>query len=107
MCFFFFKQKTSYDMRISDWSSDVCSSDLIDKDTECGQSKSVDRASRLHPKCPAVFTAALCRSRPKSVLSRSRARDCRGPRIRGRAHSGCPEVIRDKKVVCVKFCKIA
>src|SRR3546814_15538320 len=25
---FFFKQKTSYDMRISDWSSDVCSSDL-------------------------------------------------------------------------------
>src|SRR3546814_1731662 len=27
-CFFFFKQKTAYDMRISDWSSDVCSSDL-------------------------------------------------------------------------------
>src|SRR3546814_14983436 len=30
MYFFFFKQKTAYDMRISDWSSDVCSSDLID-----------------------------------------------------------------------------
>src|SRR3546814_7396704 len=28
--FFFFKQKTAYEMRISDWSSDVCSSDLID-----------------------------------------------------------------------------
>src|SRR3546814_3923555 len=27
-CFFFFKQKTAYEMRISDWSSDVCSSDL-------------------------------------------------------------------------------
>src|SRR3546814_4803606 len=27
--FFFFKQKTAYDMRISDWSSDVCSSDLV------------------------------------------------------------------------------
>src|SRR3546814_1687755 len=26
-CFFFFKQKTAYEMRISDWSSDVCSSD--------------------------------------------------------------------------------
>src|SRR3546814_8041461 len=26
--YFFFKQKTSYEMRISDWSSDVCSSDL-------------------------------------------------------------------------------
>src|SRR3546814_11873104 len=28
MCIFFFKQKTAYEMRISDWSSDVCSSDL-------------------------------------------------------------------------------
>src|SRR3546814_2173991 len=28
MCVFFFKQKTAYEMRISDWSSDVCSSDL-------------------------------------------------------------------------------
>src|SRR3546814_9082673 len=27
--FFFFKHKTAYDMRISDWSSDVCSSDLL------------------------------------------------------------------------------
>src|SRR3546814_5423534 len=29
--FFFFKQKTAYEMRISDWSSDVCSSDLIER----------------------------------------------------------------------------
>src|SRR3546814_8442086 len=29
MCVFFFKQKTAYEMRISDWSSDVCSSDLL------------------------------------------------------------------------------
>src|SRR3546814_18895549 len=29
--FFFFKQKTAYEMRISDWSSDVCSSDLKDR----------------------------------------------------------------------------
>src|SRR3546814_6448756 len=29
LCWFFFKQKTAYEMRISDWSSDVCSSDLI------------------------------------------------------------------------------
>src|SRR3546814_14500575 len=28
LSFFFFKQKTAYEMRISDWSSDVCSSDL-------------------------------------------------------------------------------
>src|SRR3546814_15164018 len=29
--FFFFKQKTAYEMRISDWSSDVCSSDLLQR----------------------------------------------------------------------------
>src|SRR3546814_10030085 len=32
--FFFFKQKTAYEMRISDWSSDVCSSDLQRKEAE-------------------------------------------------------------------------
>src|SRR3546814_2913139 len=37
--FFFFKQKTAYEMRISDWSSDVCSSDL-------GATKEYDRARR-------------------------------------------------------------
>src|SRR3546814_3163558 len=36
LCFFFFKQKTAYEMRISDWSSDVCSSDLTGADgLEC------------------------------------------------------------------------
>src|SRR3546814_9682334 len=29
LCSFFFKQKTAYELRISDWSSDVCSSDLV------------------------------------------------------------------------------
>src|SRR3546814_13181131 len=33
--FFFFKQKTAYEMRISDWSSDVCSSDLPLRLTDC------------------------------------------------------------------------
>src|SRR3546814_6824436 len=33
---FFFKQKTAYEMRISDWSSDVCSSDLRDLVTALG-----------------------------------------------------------------------
>src|SRR3546814_4930459 len=32
VCFFFFKQKTAYEMRISDWSSDVCSSDVCSSD---------------------------------------------------------------------------
>src|SRR3546814_8663052 len=36
MYFFFFKQKTAYEMRISDWSSDVCSSDLGDVEAARG-----------------------------------------------------------------------
>src|SRR3546814_18954237 len=32
VCVFFFKQKTAYELRISDWSSDVCSSDLLAAD---------------------------------------------------------------------------
>src|SRR3546814_2648182 len=36
--FFFFKQKTAYEMRISDWSSDVCSSDLDRCDGRGGNS---------------------------------------------------------------------
>src|SRR3546814_12950977 len=40
MCFFFFKQKTAYEMRISDWSSDVCSSDLNEITAIIGKSGS-------------------------------------------------------------------
>src|SRR3546814_5256202 len=36
LMFFFFKQKTAYEMRISDWSSDVCSSDLVLHDSRRG-----------------------------------------------------------------------
>src|SRR3546814_10415480 len=43
--FFFFKQKTAYEMRISDWSSDVCSSDLIrEDDPRCGVQRGEGRA---------------------------------------------------------------
>src|SRR3546814_4505727 len=39
LLFFFFKQKTAYEMRISDWSSDVCSSDL----SKCASAKIAPR----------------------------------------------------------------
>src|SRR3546814_11591873 len=58
--FFFFKQKTAYEMRISDWSSDVCSSDLdindsqsksaldsLDLDLQMFAKLTVERAERL------------------------------------------------------------
>src|SRR3546814_15262206 len=40
---FFFKQKTAYEMRISDWSSDVCSSDLEDLEELAFERDAVDR----------------------------------------------------------------
>src|SRR3546814_20602414 len=63
-CFFFFKQKTAYEMRISDWSSDVCSSDLRAgagrpvqarrlhrRRTVCA-GRARQRAGRRHRRCP-------------------------------------------------------
>src|SRR3546814_9649290 len=52
--FFFFKQKTAYEMRISDWSSDVCSSDLS-----------------------FVFTAAFCSASRESSLRASTLKSVR------------------------------
>src|SRR3546814_8936886 len=60
MCclFIFFKQKTAYEMRISDWSSDVCSSDLFeeggtawagDDDFALGERLGAFRHTRCHP----------------------------------------------------------
>src|SRR3546814_12536004 len=65
MCvvFFFFKQKTAYEMRISDWSSDVCSSDLV------GNGQRVHRALELGP-----------------VLALDPARDAAGGRGVGHQH---------------------
>src|SRR3546814_9860362 len=50
-CFFFFKQKTAYEMRISDWSSDVCSSDLLfnDYDTFLPENPSGTSDRKLAP----------------------------------------------------------
>src|SRR3546814_15667945 len=48
---FFFKQKTAYEMRISDWSSDVCSSDLRRLDVR------VDRVRLDEPRSPVVHVA--------------------------------------------------
>src|SRR3546814_3851518 len=49
-CIFFFKQKTAYEMRISDWSSDVCSSDLIHRP--------VNKSSSPLETAPAIMNAS-------------------------------------------------
>src|SRR3546814_2896062 len=61
--FFFFKQKTAYEMRISDWSSDVCSSDL----TWSGA------CSRTAP-TPASSTESPTRTWPSTTWSVTRSR---------------------------------
>src|SRR3546814_2962731 len=48
--FFFFKQKTAYEMRISDWSSDVCSSDLTGVPW-IGEDRSPEAREREHRFC--------------------------------------------------------
>src|SRR3546814_9507481 len=56
-CLVFFKQKTAYEMRISDWSSDVCSSDLSDSAKDGGL-----MASRWALQLTQVELAALARA---------------------------------------------
>src|SRR3546814_10686992 len=53
---FFFKQKTAYEMRISDWSSDVCSSDLQGTQAQFNLQKVyIKDASFEAPNSPAIF----------------------------------------------------
>src|SRR3546814_3713563 len=51
--FFFFKQKTAYEMRISDWSSDVCSSDLARMKSSTQTAKILSPNSQGQPNQPA------------------------------------------------------
>src|SRR3546814_9290652 len=64
--FFFFKQKTAYEMRISDWSSDVCSSDLVHR---IGGRDAVGHVGDL------AFVAAGRRITVPDARSSTRARD--------------------------------
>src|SRR3546814_1409569 len=61
MFFFFFNQKTSYEMRISDWSSDVCSSDLALADLQAnvaGQEALLGEAQRAAAEAREAHAAA-------------------------------------------------
>src|SRR3546814_1549527 len=61
---FFFKQKTAYEMRISDWSSDVCSSDLEDAlDALASAAMGSPYHARLFGMSAALVTEAAARDR--------------------------------------------
>src|SRR3546814_19622472 len=75
-CFFFFKQKTAYERRISDWSSDVCSSDL--SSTRCRRSSTVRRLSATSsPRSSRAGTRCSCTSTPNGSPSRVRSEERR------------------------------
>src|SRR3546814_8637002 len=74
MFFFFFKQKTAYEMRISDWSSDVCSSDLSasqssERGNDCCNNCTVDHFSGA---APAGLIAPSCEHRCHIKVGRRR-----------------------------------
>src|SRR3546814_1660655 len=87
LLFFFFKQKTAYEMRISDWSSDVCSSDLA------AGVRTFLPAGPSAQRCP-----ASCRPAAASALrSRSQDPSVAGPRTLPARHtstSSCRSLLR-------------
>src|SRR3546814_6667266 len=88
--FFFFKQKTAYEMRISDWSSDVCSSDLagvagvaFEHSRQAGAFRTQGIVENLAPHCGgAIIPVSLPLFKPKR------------PGGVGEPVAGCPEIGR-------------
>src|SRR3546814_5100159 len=64
--FFFFKQKTAYEMRISDWSSDVCSSDLSRSPARGKDSRRETKAGLQPAFCASSFCDRLASARRRS-----------------------------------------
>src|SRR3546814_2098495 len=71
---FFFKQKTAYEMRISDWSSDVCSSDLLHEQalrvTQAGDHAIAAEAAHFEELCGQVIAEAAAISQTAAALAR-------------------------------------
>src|SRR3546814_2171287 len=96
---FFFKQKTAYEMRISDWSSDVCSSDLAGQTIcACGYNGSSEWPTSWS-------TAAIAISCDEPERGRSSGWDrCRSERAAGVSVTGRSEERRVGKE-CVSTCR--
>src|SRR3546814_5629663 len=63
---FFFKQKTAYEMRISDWSSDVCSSDLLVSGKQ--SLRALDRPARARAQRMTVLSFVLASAAVAGLL---------------------------------------
>src|SRR3546814_5677977 len=99
MFFFFFKQKTAYEMRISDWSSDVCSSDLLGVQRQGAKRL---RAAATRPRVRSLPRRRQLRS-PAQSVDRTAGRLGRRQRAADRdqirpAHVGTP--VANASLVC-------
>src|SRR3546814_12293172 len=112
-CFFFFKQKTAYEMRISDWSSDVCSSDLAMNPSSQGSTsaRSSDRrpvskrSDALAGSPAAGGAAAACTVPPRSAHAMkphrmnalTRRRPAAAPRVASHTEGRATRVIEQRQ----------
>src|SRR3546814_4804473 len=95
---FFFKQKTAYEMRISDWSSDVCSSDLLnangyvsgfEQNNDGTQSDFIVQADKFMVAMPGVT--------PRVIFGEIGRASCRERSVSVRVDLGGRRIIKKKK----------
>src|SRR3546814_1465778 len=97
VCFFFFKQKTAYEMRISDWSSDVCSSDLRQPVVEESQVELARLEDLRDPAVEVLRRGIVARFRMppgtgelRAVLGLQKSDQCHLPPVVPSRMPGCP-----------------
>src|SRR3546814_427171 len=94
--FVFFKQKTAYDMRISDWSSDVCSSDLAPRGKVARrlvERELRDRRRQPRHQIPRRLVMRTARKDDEARPARRRRSDAIGSRV----HGGAPIVLQCRR----------
>src|SRR3546814_19994337 len=100
--FFFFKQKTAYEMRISDWSSDVCSSDLFYSVSISGYHIAEAGAN---PLTQLAFTLSNGFTYVESYLSRGLPIDAFAPNLSFFFSNGMRSEERRVGKECVRTCR--
>src|SRR3546814_6499496 len=93
---FFYKQKTAYEMRISDWSSDVCSSDLFSPPRRCSPRAAPPTIARPRPPPP--------RRRQSSPPPRARTSTATPTRSKHRSEEHTSELQSLMRISYAVFC---
>src|SRR3546814_14677239 len=98
---FFFKQKTAYEMRISDWSSDVCSSDLI---AAIGWKGDDITRFRLPAPTASETERAILRHLPGATRAEIGRASCREKSVSVRVDLGGRRIIKKKTTISNQRC---